>query len=316
MCNSVKLVEDEWCLQWYIWQKDLDSRKLPEEKVIKTLIYGVKSSGNQAERGLRKTARLSAEEYPQVHEIVQNDIYVDDCLSGEENVEKALQKADELELVLNRSDFTLKGIIFTGGDPPSALSADNSSVNVAGMKWLPKEDLLVLNIGELNFAKKQRRKKPLQHQNITLSKLTRRNCVSKVAEIFDLTGEITPITAAIKMDLHTLVKRDLSWDDVIPDDLRSVWVLYFKMMQEIGNLRFQRAVVPEDVVNHDINTADTADASDKMACVAIYARFLRRNDTYSCKLVFSRSKVVPDGLSQPKAELLAATINAHTLVKQ
>ena len=50
MYNSVKLVEDDWCLQRYIWQKDLDTKKLPEEKVIKTLIYGVKSSGNQAER--------------------------------------------------------------------------------------------------------------------------------------------------------------------------------------------------------------------------------------------------------------------------
>ena len=68
MYNSVKLVEDDWCLQRHIWQKDLDPRKLPEEKVIKTLVYGVKSSGNQAERGLRETARLSAEEYPKVIE--------------------------------------------------------------------------------------------------------------------------------------------------------------------------------------------------------------------------------------------------------
>ena len=28
--------------------------------------------------------------------------------------------------------------------------------------------------------------------------------------------------------------------------------------------------------------------------------------------MFSRSKVVPDGLSQPRAELLAATLNTHT----
>ena len=152
----------------------------------------------------------------------------------------------------------------------------------------------------------------MQHQNIIASKLTRRNCVSKVAEIFDLTGKITPITAAMKMNLHTLVKRGLSWDDVIPDDLRSVWVSHFEMMQEIGNLRFQRAVVPEDAVNLDINTIDAADANDKMVCVAIYARFLRRNGTYFCELVFSRSKVVPDGLSQPRAELLAATLNTHT----
>ena len=112
--------------------------------------------------------------------------------------------------------------------------------------------------------------------------------------------------------MHTLVKRGLSWDDVIPDDLRSVWVSHFEMMQEIGNLRFQRTVVSEDAVNLDINTIDAADASNKMVCVAIYAGFLRRNGTYFCQLVFSRSKVVPDGLSQPRTELVAATLNIHT----
>ena len=208
--------------------------------------------------------------------------------------------------------FTLKGITFTGGDLPSALSTDDSSVNVAGMKWFPKKGLLALNIGELNFAKKQHRKKAVQHQNIIPSKLTRQNCVSKVARIFGLTGKTTPITAAMKMDLHTLVKRGLSWDDVITHDLRSVWVSHFEMIQEIGNLRFQRAVVPQDAVNLNINTIDAADASNKMVCVAINARFLRRNGTYSCQLVFSRSKVVPDGLSQPRAKLLAATLNTHT----
>ena len=46
--NSVKLHEENWCLQRYIWQQELDQTKIPGQKVIKTLIYGVKSSGNQA----------------------------------------------------------------------------------------------------------------------------------------------------------------------------------------------------------------------------------------------------------------------------
>ena len=45
----------------------LDRDKIPEEKVMKTLIYGVKSSDNQAERGLRETAKLSAKEYSHVN---------------------------------------------------------------------------------------------------------------------------------------------------------------------------------------------------------------------------------------------------------
>ena len=124
-------------------------------------------------------------------------------------MKKGLKRADELELMFNRGGFTLKGITFTGGDPTSSLSTDDSSVNVPGMKWFPNKDLLALDMGELNFAKKQRGKKPVRHQNIIPSKLTRRNCVSKVDEIFDLTGKITLITAAMKMDWDTLVKRGL-----------------------------------------------------------------------------------------------------------
>ena len=81
-----------------------------------------------------------------------------------------------------------------------------------------------------------------------------------MAEIFDLTRKITTITAATNMDLHILVKIGLIWDDLIPDDLRSVWFSHFEIMQEIGNLRFQRVVVPEDAVNPDVNTIDAADA--------------------------------------------------------
>jgi len=78
MYNSVKLLQDHWCLQRYIWDDELDKSKIPKEKVIKTLIYGVKSSGNQFERALRLTGQLSKEMYLDVHNIIQKDIYVDD----------------------------------------------------------------------------------------------------------------------------------------------------------------------------------------------------------------------------------------------
>ena len=83
-------------------------------------------------------------------------------------------------------------------------------------------------------------------------------------------------------------------------------------MQEIGKVKFKRAVVPEDAVNLNINTTDAADASQKLACTAIYARFLKKDGTYTCQLVFSCSKIIPDGLTQPRAELFAATMNTNT----
>ena len=313
MYNSVKLKEEDWCFQRYIWEKDLDPAKIPEEKVIKTLIYGVKSSGNQSERGLRETARLSSKEYPEVNEIVQRDIYVDDCLSGEDSENLSLKRADELKIVLDRGGFSLKGITFSGKPPPESLSSDGKSINVAGMKWFSEDDLISLDISELNFAKKCRGKKPtVNSKNEIPSKLTRRHCVAKVAEIFDLIGRITPITAGMKLDLHTLVQRKLDWDDTIPDDLRQIWESHFQMMTEISDIKFNRAVVPDDAVSLDINTIDTGDSSKFIACIATYVRFKRKCGNYSCQLVFSRSRLIPDAMTQPRAELYAAVVNAHT----
>lgn len=118
MFNCVKLDQQHWCLQRYIWQGELDKKMIPREKVIKTLIYGVKSSGNLAENCIRKTSSLSKAEYPEVDKIVHKDFYADDCISGEDSMKLANQRADQLKLVLNKGGFFLKGITFSGKNPP------------------------------------------------------------------------------------------------------------------------------------------------------------------------------------------------------
>ena len=86
MYNTIRLAEEDWCYQLYLWDNELKESNNSKVKVIKTLICGVRSSGNQAERGLRETARLVKYEFPRVNEVIQNDIYVDDCLSGEDSL--------------------------------------------------------------------------------------------------------------------------------------------------------------------------------------------------------------------------------------
>ena len=142
--------------------------------------------------------------------------------------------------------------------------------------------------------------------------MTRKHCTSRVHEIFDLIGKLAPIVAAMKLDLHTLVTLKLNWDDHIPDNLRNVWKDHFEMMKEIKHIKYKRAIVPEDAVNLDINTLDFGDASSEMACVAIYARFLRRNGEYSCQLVLGRTKLIPENTTQPRAETTALVMCAHS----
>ena len=84
------------------------------------------------------------------------------------------------------------------------------------------------------------------------------------------------------------------------------------MIQEIRNIRYKRAVIPPDAVDLSCETIDTADASQEMICVAIYVRFKLKSGGHSCQLLFARTKTVPKDMTQPRAELLAASLNAST----
>ena len=234
-------------------------------------------------------------------------------LMTENSCDSLFQHADELSLVLRRGGFGLKGFTFSGSAPLASLSENGESINVAGIKWFSKRDELQLDFSDLNFSKKVKGKKMILKDSCIVPQiLTRRHCVSKVAELFYLTGLITPVTASMKLDLHTLVQRKLDWDDAIPDDLRGIWNSHFEMMKEISKIKYKKTIVPDDAVSLQINTIDTGDSSKSIACIAIYARFLKKDGTYSCQIVFARSKLVPEGMTQPRAELLAANLNAHT----
>ena len=145
----------------------------------------------------------------------------------------------------------------------------------------------------MNFSEKYRGKKSSDPRSKKIPLiLTRKHCLSKVCEIYDVVGKLTPITAAMKIDLRDLVSRGIQLKDKIPDELRPIWKSHFEMMSEIASLRYHRSVVPDDAVSLDIDTIDTGDASKMMACVAIYARFKRQNGKYSldsillCLLIF------------------------------
>jgi len=141
MYNSVRLDSSHWCLQRYLWQEQLE----PDE----TIIYGVKSSGNQAEHGLRETAKIFQDQYPEVNRIASEDIYVDDCMSGSSTINSTLQITDQLELVLTYGGFTFKSVTISGTKPRSPLSADGITVSVAGLKWHSQDDLISLDIKDI-----------------------------------------------------------------------------------------------------------------------------------------------------------------------
>ena len=310
MYNTVRLKKSHWRYQLYLWSDNLDPSLKPVWKVIKTLIYGVRSSGNQAECALRRTAELSEDQFPEAADAVKSDTYVDDCMSGTTDRDKTFRVTDDLIEALVKGGFNLKGFTMSGEDPPGNLSLDKLFVLVGGIKWFSNGDFIGLNIKELNFNKKNRGKKAKDGAGIP-DNLLFTDCASKVAEIFDPCGLVAPITGGMKTDISFLHERKLGWQERIPGELMEIWSENFNVIQELGQLKFNRAVIPENAVNLDVETINVADAGDNLICAAVYARYKLKSGKYSCQLIFARTKVVHD-LTTPRAELEAAVLNAST----
>ena len=309
MYNVVKLRPEHWKFQRYLWDALLDPNNEPSEKVIKTIIYGVKSSGNQAQYGLRQTAGEQRKEFPEAAACVIDDSFVDDIATGSD-VTSGEKLAADMTALLAGGGFATKGFTISGLPPPPELTKDGVSVNVLGTKWCSEEDQLLLAVGKLNFSKRVRGKKRMTDDAwVVPAKLTKRICMGKVAEIYDIIGFISPITAGFKLDIRSLVSSSYSWDDPLTALDRELWIQNFQLMESLSDGVWPRRAIPEDCV--EIELIGCGDASESIACAVCYARVLKKDGTYACQLLMSKTKIVPQGMTPPKAELMACALNVH-----
>ena len=313
MYNRVGLVPEHWCFQLYFWENSLDPDVEPLTKVFKTVTYGISSSGNQASVAIRKAADMQKDEYPRESEVINDDTYVDDCFSGEDTDDDRNSVTDGLVIVLEKAGFPLKGFTFSGYDPPVHLTKTGTTITVVGTVWHSKDDDLSLNIPTLNFSKKRKGRKQADHlANVVPENFTRRHCAARVREVFDLIGQFTPITAGFKLDLNALCRLGLDWDDPVPEELQGVWKENFQTISNLEGQRYRRVVIPKDAINLDMQTLEMADASESLACSAVYVRIKRKDGSYHCQLMFARSKILPKNMIFPRPELFAAELNATT----
>ena len=104
--NQVKLDPSCYHYQIYLWKPDLDPSQPVVVMVVRTLIYGVKSSGNQLFSGFGKVADYAIEHFPEHTpgaETLKDDGYVDDIIHCDEDNKTARSTANSLNFVLSES---------------------------------------------------------------------------------------------------------------------------------------------------------------------------------------------------------------------
>ena len=164
---------------------------------------------------------------------------------------------------------------------------------VLGMKWMP-------NMDELGY---QNPIKMLECDN----KPTKRQVLSEISKVFDPLGLLLPVTIRSRIFMQELWRRQLGWDDLVPDDLLDSYKLLRLDLNKSLDLTITRQFLPLHVDTCELHAF--ADASSQAYGVAVYAVF--ENGSH---LITAKARVAPiKPLTIPKMELTAALLAARLI---
>ena len=312
--NTILLSEDHWKYQKVLLRLSLDPNAKILVGIIVTLIYGVKPVGNQCEEIIKLLVEEIVNTFPEVAKLLADKRYVDDFGQSTVSKEKTESLIKETSEVLGKIEMKVKGWAESGIDPPAEMSDDGTSVGFAGMTWFPKGDFYKLNIQSLHFSKKKRGKFPsnlvkyedtegLSIDEYTPEKITRTNCTSVTARIYDIQGLLAPLTLKLKSDLRTLISHEASWTNPIPDHQREIWIQNFKMIEEVRDIMYIRCSIPTDAISTQARVLLLCDAANSGIILAAYVCYERKNKEWSCDLLFGKGLLAPDNWTIPQKEL-------------
>ncbi len=172
--------------------------------------FGVTASSFAANMAVKQNALDFEHKFPLAAKVVENNIYVNDCLTGADDIEGAISLQRQLQQLFENGGFLLRR---WNSSEPEVLQCIEPSL---------RDSIEILNIsGTEEYTKTLGLEWNTTHDpfRLTISKLpspdilTKRILVSNVAKIFDVLGWFSPTVIKMKVLLQRLWEAKLDWDD-------------------------------------------------------------------------------------------------------
>ena len=314
--NAIKLVPEHYKYQQYLWKEGLDEAKPTVTMVIRTLIYGVRPSGNLTGAGFVRVADYAEEHrshLAKAAKVVRDDTYVDDSVASFDSIEECQEVASAMVEVLSLGGAVIKDFAFSSVPPSDKLSADGQHVGVLGYSWNTTTEELFLAVRPTVLGKNKRTRRFVEAEEELWDALrvsfTKRTLQGQLARIYDPTGLATPVTALIKLDLAEVVALKTGWDDPLPEYLLPKWVDNLVRIHRLRKIPFPRTVAPDVMVGEKLDLVVSVDASKDVAVAAVHTRARLTGGQYHCRLLVAKSKLVHT-TTVPRGELRAAAMGA------
>jgi len=271
---------------------------------LNTITYGTVPASFLATGCLYKLAEEELINHPGAAEIIQNDFYMDDLLSGANTIQDTIRIRDDVINILRKGGFELRkwaanypilleGILGSNSNEKNLImELDNGPTKILGLIWNPKEDLLQYKVTPYESG----------------SVINKRKILSDIASIYDPLGLIGPIITRAKLFLRTLFCKKYDWDESLPEAIKDEWITYRTNLYSLRQVNIPRSLIIDDGIK-EIQVHGFSDASIEAYGACLYLRVTYSTGEVEVRLITAKSRVAPlKALSIPRLELCAAVL--------
>ncbi|XP_040151923.1 uncharacterized protein LOC120893847 [Anopheles arabiensis] len=255
---------------------------------LQTVTYGTASAPFLATRTLKQIALDHKEEYPLAMNAVMNDFYVDDLLTGTDDLSEAIVIQRQISDMLNSAGFTLKKWASNRSEALKNVPSEDVAVQLShewksskqvstlGIVWEPATDTLRFRI----------------EIPPTTPSMTKRLILSYIAKIFDPLGLLGPTIIIAKMFMQQLWALKIhgkayDWDSELPSHLQHEWSKFHSTLSSLRNLTVPRYISQCTATSLQIHIFADASQLAYGACCYIRAKSM---EGFTVQLLTAKSK--------------------------
>ena len=285
----------------FLWNKDGE---------VKVMRFTRVPFGNcQSPFLLNATIKSHLKCYPdsEAADRLQDDIYMDDFLSGEDSVSECVELVKAASNIMSDASMTFAKWSSNSPDIGEVLlrefrdkCLESDTVKVLGMVWLAGPDHFTF-------------KGPSILPGLCV---TKRVIISVYSQLFDPLGFAAPFVITAKCLFQELWALELGWDEEVPSDFRVRFLRWVDDLDVLRGWRVPRCYTPvgwKDISELTLHGFGDASPHGYGACVYLVAKMSDGNCVSS--LVIAKAKVAPlKSKTLPRLELIACLLCAR-LVK-
>lgn len=308
MYRAVLVKAEDTDYQRILWRSD-PNKEVKDYRLLR-VTFGTASAPFLAVRTLQQVSQDEGKDHPIEARIIKEDFYVDDLISGRDNVEDAVKSALKITEILRKGGFILQK--WSSNDEsflkclkPLQVNMESDidiktdgTIKTLGLTWDRIKDVLKYQI-----------KLPP-----TTTKTTKRIILSEVQKLFDPLGFLVPALIPAKLIIQKLWLKGVTWDEDTDPETRREWLALKQGLERVNEIQINRWLHTTENLMSNVTIHGFCDASTKAYAAVAYLRVVSSSGEVHTGIIAAKARVAPiKPVSLPRLELCGAVILSRLL---